>query len=115
MGGGMSYSITRSFQKDSLGLEPGVINPRPCQRLLAFHNHILRGHQPVCPAYIPFSAPPIPPNLDHTRAVHTIHLSPGKGCARATALVGPNCSHLVQRDFPVRCYLVTVQQGYRNG
>ena len=27
--------------KNSLGLEPGVIDPRPCQRLLTFHNHIL--------------------------------------------------------------------------
>ena len=52
--------------KNSLGLEPGAIGPRPCQRLLTFHNDILRGHQPVCTAYISFGTPPIPPNLDHT-------------------------------------------------
>ena len=84
--------------ENSLGLGPGAIDPRPCQRLLTFHNHILRGHQPVCTAYISFSAPPIPPNLDHTRGVQTIHLSPGKGRARATILVGHDCSHHVQRD-----------------
>ena len=82
--------------KNSQGLEPGAIDPRPCQRLLAFHNDILRGHQPVCNAYISFRAPPIPPDLDHTRAVRTIHPSPGKGRAGATVLVGPDCSHLVQ-------------------
>ena len=82
--------------KNSLGLEPGAIDPRPCQRLLTFHNDLLRGHQPVCTAYISFSAPPFPPNLDHRRAVQTIHPSPGKGRARATVLVGPNCSHLIQ-------------------
>ena len=27
--------------KNSLWLEPGAIDPRPCQRLLTFHNHIL--------------------------------------------------------------------------
>ena len=100
--------------KNSLGLEPGAIDPRPCQRLLAFRNHILRGHQPVCTAYISFSSPSIPPNLDHTRAVQTIHPSPGKGRTRDTVLVGPDCSHLVQRGCPIRCDLVTVQQGYRN-
>ena len=82
--------------KNSLGLEPGTIDPRPCQRLLTFHNHILRGHQPVRTAYISFSAPPILPNLDHMQAIQTIHPSPGKGRTRATVLVGPNCSHLVQ-------------------
>ena len=87
--------------KNSLGLEPDPIDPRPCQRLLTFHNHILRGHKPVCTTYISFSAPPIPPNLDHTRAVQTIRPSHGKGRARATILMGPNCSHLVQRDWPI--------------
>ena len=82
--------------KNSLGLKPGAIDRRPCQRLLTFHHHILRRHQPVCTAYISFGAPPIPPNLDHTRAVHKIYPSPGKGRARAAVLVGPNCSHLVQ-------------------
>ena len=82
--------------KNSLGLEPGAIDPRPCQRLLTVRNHILQGHQPVCTTYISFGGPPIPSNLDHTRAVQTIHLSPAKGRARATVLVGPNCSHLVQ-------------------
>ena len=82
--------------KNSLGLEPGAINPRPCQRLLTFRNHLLRGHQPVCTTYISFSAHPIPPNLDHTRAIQTIRPPPGKGRARATVLVGPNCSNLVQ-------------------
>ena len=52
--------------KNSLGLEPGAIDPRPRQRLFTFHNHILRGHQPVCTAYISFGAPPVPPNFDHT-------------------------------------------------
>ena len=52
--------------KKSLGLEPGALYPRPCWGLLTFHNHILRRHQPVCAAYISFSAPPITPNLDHT-------------------------------------------------
>ena len=100
--------------KNSLGLEPGAVNPQPCRRLLTFRNHILRGHQPVCTAHISFSAPPIPPNLDHTRAVQTIRPSHGKGRARATILVGLNCSHLVHRDYTVRVCLVTVQQGNRN-
>ena len=82
--------------KNSLGLGPGAIDPRPCQRLLTFHNHILRGHQPVCTAYISFGAPPLPPNLDHTRDVQTIHPSPAKGRARATVLVGLNYGRLVQ-------------------
>ena len=82
--------------ENSLGLEPDAIDPRPCQRLLTFHNHILRGHQPVCTAYISFGAPPISSNLNHTRAVRTIHPSPGESRARATILVGRNCSHLVQ-------------------
>ena len=82
--------------KNSLGLGPGAIDPRPCQRLLTFRNHILRGHQPVCAAHISFGAPPIPQNLDHTRAVQAVHPSPGKGLARATVLVGPNCGHIVQ-------------------
>src|ERR1700753_94462 len=59
--------------KNSLGLGPGANDPRPCQRLLTFHNHILRGHQPVCAAHISFGAPPIPQNLDHTRAVQAVH------------------------------------------
>ena len=100
--------------KNSLGLEPGAIDPLPCQRLLTFHNHILRRHQPVCAAYISFSTPLIPPNLNHTQAVQTVHPSPGKGRARATVLMGPDCSHLVLGDYPMRCYLVAVQQGYRN-
>ena len=84
--------------KNSPGLEPGTIDPRPCQRLLTIHNHILRGHHPVCTAYISFGAPPIPPNLDHTQAIRRIHPSLVKGRARATVLVGPNCIHPVQED-----------------
>ena len=84
--------------KNSLGLEPGTIVPRPRQRLLAFHIHILRGHQPVCTAYISFSTPPIPPNVDHTRPVQTIHPSPCKGRTRAIILVGSSCGHLAQRE-----------------
>ena len=82
--------------KHSLLLKPGAIVSRPRQRLLTFHIHILRGHQPVCAAYISFSTPPIPTNVDHTRAVQTIRPSHGKGRARATVLVGSDCSHLVQ-------------------
>ena len=82
--------------KNSLGLEPGAVSPQPCQRLLTFRNLILRGHQPVCTAYISFSAPPIPPYLDHSRAVQTIRPPHGKGRTRASILVGPNCSHLVR-------------------
>ena len=95
------YIPSLVYFKSSLGLEPGTINPRHCQRLLTFHNQILRRHQPVCTAYISFSAPHIPQNLDHTQAVQTIHPSPGQGRARATALMGPNCSHLVQQDWPM--------------
>ena len=67
---------------------------RSHQRLLSFHNHILRGHHRVRSPYLSYRAPPVTPKVDRTRVIRTRCPCLGEGCAWIIILVGANCCNL---------------------
>ena len=96
-------------------LESGSTNSRPCQRVLAFRICLLRGHQRVRTAYIPFCPHPIALNVDYTRAVWTVCQPLCEGREGAIAFVGSSCCHHLPWLITGRGRMVAVRQIHRSG
>ena len=94
---------------DSLGLESGATNSRPCHRVLAFRICLLRRHERVRTTYIPFCPLPIALNVDYTWAIWTACQTTCEDREGAIAFVGTGCCHRL--PWPTNSQLQMVAQG----
>ena len=81
---------TANSCRNSLRLNPGVANTRPCQRLLSICYRILRGHQHICFTHLSLGPSAITPSVDRAEIIRTIRASLGEDCTRGTGVVGSN-------------------------
>ena len=100
--------------ENSLLPDIGITNCRTCQRLLSFHNHVLRGNQHIGTTHISLCTSPIPPNVARSRDAQAICPSLCEGYVGATDVVGSGCcDHIPRRSSP-SCGMVAMQQVHRS-